>query len=164
MTTSLPTIATVSRALHLVDIENMLAGWVTPDGCRAFLEAYLATGLLGAMDQVVVGVSKGSAAHTFPLPNGWRRALGPCGVDCADIALVRAVPHRARLRSFDTLVIASGDHFFCEVARDARDAGVRVVVVSQAGVGISAALYALADRHVTLPTSLSVRQVPQVAA
>ncbi|HEY8787583.1 MAG TPA: hypothetical protein VIM10_00400 [Actinopolymorphaceae bacterium] len=145
------------RRIHLVDIENMCRGFVTPTSARAFAEAYATAGVLGWADHVVVGTSPASVVQTYSLPRGWRRVLGAAGPDGADIALADALPDGLLLTSFDGLVIASGDHYFCKVAIAASKAGLHVSLVTTKDTLISAELYRLAEDHIVLPLRATPR-------
>jgi hypothetical protein len=148
------------RRIHLVDIENMCRGFVTPTSARAFAEAYDTAGVLGWADHVVVGTSPASVVQTYSLPRGWRRVLGQSGPDGADIALADALPDGLLLTSFDGLVIASGDHYFCRVAIAASKAGLHVSLVTTKGTQVSRELSRLAEDHIVLP----VRTTPRTLA
>jgi hypothetical protein len=142
--------AGTKRRLHLVDIENEVAGRVTPESCRIFLAEYVRLGILGGSDLVIVGVSPTSMVATYPLPAGWRRALGPDGPESADIALLTGVPAMDRWSSFSELVIASADHSFLALACQARGMGLAVTIVTNSSRPPHWRLYAAADRHLTL--------------
>jgi hypothetical protein len=146
------------RRMHLIDIENM-CGFVTPTSAKAFGDAYTSAGLIWRADHVVVGTSPASVAQTFLLPPGWRRVLGPPGPDGADFALANALPDVSLLTSFGELIIASGDHYFCEVAAVARAAGLRVLLVTTRGTLVSGELYRLVEHHIVLPMYATPRPV-----
>ena len=141
------------RRLHLIDIENEVMGRVTPASCREFAAAYAGLGIVGAHDQVIVGVSPNSLLATFVLPFEWRRVMGPDGPQSADEALLGAVSPTGLHSRFSELVIASSDHVFLELALRARQVGLLVTLVTNQSRTPHWRLYIAAHRHLTVAVS-----------
>ena len=79
------------RCIHLVDIENLLGGWVTDQRTRHLVARYHSTGLIGSADLVIVaGAHRAAARWAFAAPQGWRRIITADRPDAADDALVKA--------------------------------------------------------------------------
>ncbi len=56
------------RCIHLVDIENLLGGWVTDQRTRHLVARYHSTGLIGSADLVIVaGAHRAAARWAFEL-------------------------------------------------------------------------------------------------
>lgn len=125
--------------LHVIDIENMVGGLVSPDRCSKIWAEYETKVGVSKGDQITVAVAWPNAeAAFFAVPARARRIGVPTAPDTADRALCESVEvSRVALRHHE-VVIASGDHFFAPLARALRDAGVRVVQVVTKGVGVSA--------------------------
>lgn len=152
--TAAPGIA--ARRLHLIDIENEVEGHVTPNTCREFLAAYTRLGILGPRDHIVIGVSPSTLTHTFVLPAGWRRVMGPQGPQSADLALLSAEPATEHLTTYSELVLASADGGFLDLALRAKHAGLGLTVVTNQRRAPHWRLYTAAHRHLTItinPTS-----------
>ena len=114
------------RCIHLVDIENLLGGWVTDQRTRHLVARYHSTGLIGSADLVIVaGAHRAAARWAFAAPQGWRRIITADRPDAADDALVKAGQAYA-FSPTTHLVIGSGDHYFIPVAEKARAAGAQI--------------------------------------
>ncbi|HSU36210.1 MAG TPA: hypothetical protein VLJ88_11170 [Propionibacteriaceae bacterium] len=114
------------RCIHLVDIENLLGGWVTDQRTRHLVARYHGTGLIGSADLVIVaGAHRAAARWAFAAPQGWRRIITADEPDAADDALVKAGQAYA-FSPTTHLVIGSGDHYFVPVAETARAAGAQI--------------------------------------
>lgn len=146
------------RRLHLVDIENEVGGYVTPTSCLEFLAEYTRLGIVGDLDHVVVGCSPYSLRHTWVLPTGWRRVLGPQGPQSADLALIDAEPSPRLLASYSGLVLASADGGFVELALRARNAGLELTVVTNVHRKPHHLLRAAADRLLTIDVDVPPRR------
>jgi len=120
------------RALHLIDIENLIggpqAGW---DAIPLATEGYLATVSMMPDDLIVVATNP----HLWlPAKLAWPGALvlSGHGKDGADKELISQVVDIERTAShFERLVIGSGDGIFEAVARDYTMVGIPVEVVSR---------------------------------
>lgn len=152
-------VRTSHRRLHLIDIENEVEGHVTPETCREFLTCYTRLGILGPQDHIVVGVSPVTLTHTFVLPAGWRRVMGPRGPQSADLALLAAEPATGNLTTYTELVIASADGGFLDLALRAKHAGLMLTVVTNRQRTPHWRLYTTAHRHLTI-TLLPTHQSP----
>ena len=120
------------RALHLIDIENLMggpqAGW---DAIPLATEGYLATVSMTPDDLVVVATNP----HLWlPAKLAWPGALvlSGHGRDGADKVLISQVSDVDRVaRRIDRLVIGSGDGIFESIAREYTVAGIPVEVLSR---------------------------------
>lgn len=117
------------RTLHLIDIENLVAGRHDCDeeACDMF-EAYLDQIDVRPGDHMVVGCSHAAAPHVmFP----WRKAgqivLGS-GPDGADLALLDAAEPCWVADHYDRVVVASGDGIFTGLANELRSRRIPVIV------------------------------------
>lgn len=126
-----PTGASGPRALHLVDLENLIGGprraerWFQPT-----VRAYEAVAPVRAWDQVVAAADVTLRRRTiFEIPR-WRYVAG-YGPEGADRALLREAPPEWVSARFERLVIGSGDHAFVPLATQVRAAGTEVVVVAR---------------------------------
>ncbi len=119
------------RALHLVDVENLLGGTdFTEADVAAVARNYRQIARVGADDLVVVA----SSHHTaLPVWFGWgeARRLVRSGSDGADLALLDVVKHEDVAVRFERVVIGSGDGIFAFGAAALQRDGVGVTVVSQ---------------------------------
>jgi hypothetical protein len=118
-----------SRALHLVDIENLAAtASVSLQVARRTASEYLSAAQYNVGDLIVVASShrNGLAARAaFPGATvRWRS-----GQDGADIALLDAYCEFDHLR-FNRLVVGSGDGIFARLVGSARQDGLTVSVVT----------------------------------
>lgn len=146
------------RRLHLVDIENEVGGHVTPTSCLEFLAEYTRLGIIGDLDHVIVGCSPQTLRHTWVLPTGWRRVMGPRGPQSADLALIDAEPPPRHLASYSELILASADSGFVELALRARNAGLELTVVTNVHRKPHHLLRAAADRLLTINVDVPTRR------
>lgn len=121
------------RALHLLDIENLMGGAEAGERALEYAsEAYRAIAPVGVHDHVVVAANRHlvfSAAGSWP---GSRVLVGD-GPDGADLALISAVSDVTEVaRRYDRIVIGSGDGIFHRVATEYGALGLEVGVVSTA--------------------------------
>src|SRR4051812_21864729 len=97
------------RSLHLVDVENLLAGTAfTERDVTRVAAAYRLAAEVGAQDLVVVA----SSHHTaLPVWFGWgeARRLVRSGPDGADLALLQVITNEDVAVRFQRVVIGSGD-------------------------------------------------------
>ena len=120
------------RALHLIDIENLMGG---PNAdmvlLRWALAGYLDTATVTDEDHVIIG----SNPFLWPYVHTCRpsaRLVGRPGRHGADIALIEAVLNTRFITArYDRIVIGSGDGAFTYVAEVYIAGGLRVEVVSR---------------------------------
>lgn len=144
------------RALHLLDLENILGGRVTPQRVTLAWQRYAEAVHLRPEDAVLVALSRATAAAAiFALPSSIRCIIGSNGRDGADAALVGAVDIRHAATRYARIYLASGDHYFIDLARQFRTLGCRVTQVVGAA-RVSAELYRICDAEIRLA-------VPQAA-
>ena len=123
------------RAIHLIDLENLTGTpFADPRTIGGIWQAYISGVGVRPGDHVVVATGPWMAATAWYLlpATGIQRRIKR-GVDGADLALIDAVdlPHDAR--RFGMLIIASGDHIFASLARQARTEGMSVWNISGKG-------------------------------
>lgn len=122
----------VGRALHLVDIENLMGGPFA--GIDAMTEAaaqYRQAAWVQEDDHVWIGVNPGLMIEAQTSWQGCRLLVGG-GKDGADKALIREVSDAVRIASlYDRLMIGSGDGIFQIVAAAFTALGIPVGVVSR---------------------------------
>lgn len=149
--------STRPRTLHLLDLENIVGGNVSPSLVAEAWEEYARVTGMRAGDQVVVSVARRNAVPAFfALPAGIRRVVGANGPDGADAALLAEVDVTDVARRFGQVIIASGDHAFAPLARALAAAGVPVIQVI--GAGLPAA-----DLYCSCPTQLHLPRVREAA-
>ena len=121
------------RALHLVDLENLVGPAERDlDRLAALAVELRRLGGVGAGDHVVVATNPGqilAAAGAFP---GARLLVGR-GPDGADRALLEGRSALEVVRCYDRLVVMSGDHIFVDLAGSVRRWGRPVRVVAHRG-------------------------------
>jgi hypothetical protein len=143
---------TQGRRLQLVDIENLAGGaGLAPDVYRRVWHIYRHYALTTRPgDQVVLAGSRRTVRAAAPAllgePVQWRVRDGKDG---ADLALLEYADLRHAVRRFSTLVIASGDHIFADLARAAGDAGMRTHQIIGRGFA-SIDLWRACDTHAKL--------------
>ena len=145
---------TPSRALHVLDSENLCgSAIVTALQVEDALTDY----------QRVVGISDNDlviiAANTTNAPTAYltahkmlsARFLPPTwGKDAADLTLIEAITSTPNITSFDTVIIASGDHIFAPVLANLAAQGVSTVAVGRIGA-ISPQVRMAAHSTIKLP-------------
>lgn len=140
-----------ARQLMLVDLENLAGGSGTEQVVDTFW-AMCDQFPLHEEDQVVIGASgTNTELAAFELLGErlqWRWKRGSSG---ADLALIESVDIVHAASCFNTLVIASGDHAFTELALQARRAGMRVHLLLGRG-RCAASLWRAADGHTFITT------------
>jgi hypothetical protein len=118
------------RALHLVDLENVLGDpWAVGPCVAATYEEVLVRGLHREGDLVVVAVNPGLAKHFAFTDHTSCQLLIGRGRDGADLALLGWGTPEFIARRFDRLVVASGDGIFAGIVRALRELDVRVEVL-----------------------------------
>lgn len=143
------------RTLHLVDLDNLVAGPSNAASVPAAMSRYLEASSFTPGDHLVVAAEVTLAATAlFEMPAGTRFLVG-WGPDGADRRLLDADdPHHIAAR-YDRLVIGSGDHCFTEIAAAVRDLGRAVTVIGLQGA-ISLALGRVATSVRMLPRPMPV--------
>jgi hypothetical protein len=129
------------RALHLLDLDELLGARPTEATLRHTIDAYLDAAEWSPDDHVVVRTSWGPAERAaIDLDCGWRAQRQPI-----------AAPHpRLVAGRHDRLVIGSGDAAYAELAGEVARLGGTVWVVAR-GRRLSPELAGHADHVVTLP-------------
>lgn len=118
------------RRLTLVDIENISGGSI-----RTLAEAKWARRMLDStlglqrQEQVIVGVSKAGAIHTWPVWSSARIVVGT-GIDGADHALLNVLNNENIADRFDEVILVSGDGIFTDTVATLGGLGVTVTVVA----------------------------------
>jgi hypothetical protein len=126
------------RTLALLDIENRVAG----DPARAAEHDYVHAAALAAAaagldraSQVVVGVGSSNLTGIFAMRSAWPAVALRCrrGENGADRALGAQLDDlEAVSRSYDRVVIGSGDHFFVDHVVALNEYGLHTVAVAWA--------------------------------
>ena len=142
--------STRPRTLHLVDLENLLAGRVIGEDVADVWAEYSRVTALHRDDHVVVSVAKRHAEAAFFALPGVQRVIGADGPDGADIALIDAVPIGWAASRFAQVMLASGDHIFGDIASRLRAEGLPVALVIGAGTA-AYELYLRCDSQLYLP-------------
>ena len=144
-----------SRALHLVDVENLF-GTPRPDPevVRPLARLYEVVAGLGPRDHVVLASSHRCAASVWlEWPGGVRR-LAASGPDGADHALLSVLSRERVAERFGRVVIGSGDGIFAHAAARLQAAETEVTVVC--GEGALARRLRMATRDIRfLPRELA---------
>lgn len=141
------------RTLHLIDLENLLAGRVDTDTVADIWDEYRQVTGMRWDDHVIVAVSKRNAAATFfALPETVQRVIGSNGPDGADLALISAVDINWAVKRFGQVMVATGDHIFTDTTTGLRAAGLPVVQVIGGGAP-AADLYRQCTSQLYLPAA-----------
>lgn len=142
-----------ARALHLVDLENLLAGRVDGPSVTATWHQYQQVTGMRWDDHVVVAVAKKHAAATFlALPTAIQRVIGRNTPDGADLALIDAIDLDWAARRFGQVMVATGDGIFTDTARRLRARGLQVVQVIGGGLPATR-LYRQCPTQLYLPSA-----------
>lgn len=138
------------RTLTLCDPENEVGGAdASIATARRFFQVFFAE-VVGFQpgDQLIAGVSHHAAKRwmfdLMDLPIQWRLGSGPDGAERAVLASVDLT--HAASAGFGRLIVASGDGAFSATAREARELGMQVHLVTGRG-GVSRALRAACPTH-----------------
>lgn len=143
-----------ARALHLIDLENLVGGpSVSDTTIKGVWSAYYGGVPKTASDQLLVGSSRFFARRIWwTLPEGIQRRVRD-GQDGGELAILAEVDLDHLVERFGRLVIASGDGRFAELAAAARSRGVHVHQVT--GIGLpSRALMAEASSRSRLKVNV----------
>lgn len=117
------------RTLHLIDIENLVAGRPTRSNLTTAWASYQRHFRIPAGDQVRIACAKPLAAMVaFTIPTGRQLLIGPATPDGADHALIDSVDPAFTATRFDAVVIASSDHIFAPLAAALAGAGCPVTI------------------------------------
>lgn len=138
------------RTLTLCDPENEVGGAdASAAVARRFFQVFFAE-VIGFQrgDQVIAGVSHHAAKRwmfdLMDLPIQWRLGSGPDGAEQAVLASVDLA--HAASAGFGRCIVASGDGAFVSAAREARELGMQVHLVTGRG-RVSRALRAACPTH-----------------
>ncbi len=136
-----------ARALHLIDLENLVGGPSASDKTiKRVWSAYYGGVPKTATDHLLVGSSRFFARRTWwMLPDGIQRRVRD-GQDGGELAILDEVDLDHLVERFGRLVIASGDGRFAELAADARSRGVHVHQVTGVGLPSRALMSAASSR------------------
>lgn len=145
------------RALHLIDLENLMTGAheeAGVDDAQWVVDRFCGGADWHRDDLVVLAANPALLGRVaYDLPAGWQKVAAP-GPDGADRALLaRADPDLVGHR-FHRLVVGSGDGIFADLAQAVRDQGGDVWVVAVDG-HISTRLRRCASTVVPLPPDVS---------
>jgi len=121
------------RAVHLVDIENLLGSSdITPGAVRRVRGQYDIVAGVTVTDHLIIATGPTAAPAAW---FGWgsaRRLLGR-GIDGADRALLAVIEAERLAARFSRVVIASGDGIFAEASAALQAGGCQVTVVTRPG-------------------------------
>lgn len=121
----------VARALHLVDLENLMCGPCQPVGVlRNAVALYRELAPVHREDHVIIAVNPALALEAglaWPAAQ-LRIGRGPHG---ADHELLAAIDDRAWVAArFDRIIVGSGDGIFSAALKDLRQLGIATGVVA----------------------------------
>lgn len=143
--------------LHLLDVENMLGGLVSPERVAELWLAYQAAAPVRCGDHVIAGFGpRTAAAGVFDLPASVRKLVGADGFDSADRVLIDAVEVRHAVHRYDRVLIGSGDARFAALAWALRSQGLPVLLVDTKASRISWLLQRVCQGHVAIPASTAL--------
>ena len=121
----------VSRAVHLIDAENLVgASLLSANDVRRLCGAYLTAVPFGPFDQVILASSH---ASVLALQMGWpgARYKMKSGKDGADICLAEVVVEEHLEERFEHVYFGSGDGGLAPFAAHLESRGVHVTAVSR---------------------------------
>jgi len=123
------------RTYHIVDVENLCGtGRPTSHEVRRAMSSYARAVAMKEFDQGRAAMSYSQErAHLFDLPRQLRWVVAGTGHDAADDALLGDCDPELLARSFDRVVIATGDHRFAGLAAELRTRGVHITVAGVPG-------------------------------
>lgn len=124
------------RSLVVIDVENMIING--PDQANDFdfqdaIARVAGVADIQRTDHVFIGVGSNRPEAVFSCRTAWPTAAIRClsGADGADRALSQLIVDEAMVqRSYDRVVVASGDHHFAEPVGELHRLGVHTVVLS----------------------------------
>lgn len=125
---------TITRALHLVDADNLLGNPLTVDPrfIRETFAAYRRAAKFAPGDHAVVATCA-DARHAFEVAAAWPGVVHRwrSGRDGADIILIEEAEVAAKSRRYGRVVLGSGDHIFLLAVEVLRSSNVTVQIVSR---------------------------------
>ena len=122
------------RALHVLDVENLLGGQVTFGRTKVMWDLYCEAAKVDDADMIVAGCSRRFAESVlFALPSRGRVVIGANVPDGADAALLDAVDPTHQASRFARVVVGSGDHAFAPMALQFVTAGCPADLVTGSG-------------------------------
>jgi hypothetical protein len=123
-----------TRALHLIDIDNLLGDPVTTDAdhIARTLAAYRVLAGAAPGDHVAVATAP-NPGHALAIGTAWPGVthLWRGGRDGADLALLEVASWAVELDGFDRVVIGSGDRIFLTALEWFEARGIPVEVVAR---------------------------------
>lgn len=155
-TPTVPHTARDGRTLHLVDIQNLVAGRPSSANLQAAWQGYHRQIGVAPHDQLRLACAASLAARVaFTIPAGRQLLIGHNGPNAADLALLESVDVDFTAQRFAHVVIASGDHAFAPLAAELAHAGCRVHAATHRRAGCSAALRLASHTHIALDYRLN---------
>jgi hypothetical protein len=138
------------RALHLLDIENLVGGArFSAADAAALRRRYGAVVAIGPEDLIVMATSHYAAPVAWFAWQNVRRVVRS-GPDGADLALIEVLETERVAERFEEVIIASGDGIFTEPSARLQAAGCHVTIVYQPGTLSRRLAFAVRDR-ISLP-------------
>lgn len=117
------------RTLHLINIENLVAGQVAEANLATAWRAYQRRFPINDGDQVRIACSSATAALVgFTIPTGRQLLIGANTRNGADHALIDSVDVAFTADRFEQVILASGGHIFAPLAAALAGAGCPVTV------------------------------------
>ena len=145
-----------TRELHLVDVENLLAGpfFLAAEVAR-LRPLYGRVSQMTASAHVVIGCSADESMLESGL--GWcgARQVWIRGTDGADRALLDVAFNENVAGRFARVVIGSGDGIFANLAANLQALGCHVTVVSRADALSARLRFAVADIRILPPKTMA---------
>lgn len=124
-----------TRALHLIDLENLVGGPNAPDELIRRVWACYAHGVPRRKDdQVRVGSSRLFASRSWWMLPTWVSRYARDGKDGGEQVILDSIDLHYVSDRFGKIVIASGDGAFTQLASDARTMGIHVHQVTGLGL------------------------------
>ena len=123
----------VGRALHLLDLENLMGGpFAGRPAIRTAVQAYRDVAAVGPLDLVTISTNPALLLEAAAAWAGSALFVAGRGPDGADLALLRQVQNPVWVaQRFDRVVIGSGDGAFVTAAAELRRLGIAVGVVAR---------------------------------
>lgn len=138
------------RKAHLIDLENIVgSGHVTESAARHVRDAYLACGVVGHGDHVILGISHHNLlAAGLSWPSARRKVRS--GRDGADLALQEVMATENLHMRYESCIVVTGDGGFAHPIAALAGLGLPVGVIaprgrSAAALKLAATAYAEID-------------------